>query len=392
MTEADSGSVWAISARQSQRIGWVLLILFAVLVYKYLHGNWSLDLTAIYFATHFFNSGQTDLIYLPGHTLYLLPAPPEYHALAAAEGFGDGNLTPYLYPPLWLAVLAPIEARISAVEFFDGGLVVNIASLIGMIWLSWKLARQTRLGFAAWSGLSVGFLVMTTPSILGLWLNQPQIFISFLTLLAFYLLAEQRDIGAGAVLALAAAIKLSPALFVLIFVMERRWRALASFLVVGGGLALASIALMGWPMHQAFLTKLADISGHIYISRIVAGLEMLLYQLGDLVSNGTYHAFTGPYDVSEPGWITWLLRLLLIAGLLASWHVTRHLEVRPRIMMRLFAVSLVGLACNPLPWIHYLFLPLLLLPGLALFWSARRVIWTWFAVALALSYPLYIWT
>ncbi len=214
---------------------------------------------------------------------------------------------------------------------------------------------------------------------------------SFITLLAFVLLAERYDIGAGAVLALAAAIKLSPVLLVLIFVMERRWRALASFVAVGGALALASVALAGWPLHAAFLEKISTVAGQVYFSRIVVSLELVLYQIGAMV-DGTAQWSSFATDIKpEPVWVSWTVRAALVAGIVASWRFTWHLPERSRLLMRLFSLSLVILITNPLPWIHYLLLPLILLPGFGLFLPPRRLFMLITLVAALLSLPLFSW-
>ncbi|WP_187393079.1 glycosyltransferase family 87 protein [Maritimibacter fusiformis] len=372
-------------------LGWAIVALASVGLWLFLRGTWSVDLTAIYFAAHFIGQGDPDLVYLPGANIRVVDPPAAWAALAASQGNPDGKLTPYLYPPLWAALLAPVVERVSAQGFFDAVNALNIAALAGTIWLSFRLIGSSRIGFGTWAALSLALGVGSGFGFFGLWLGQPQIIVSFVTLLAFVLLAGRRDLGAGAVLALAAAMKLGPALLVVIFVMERRWRALAAFVVVGGALAAASVLMAGWPMHQAFLAKLAALDDSVMISRTSAGLEMMLYQIGAVIDGTAYWSVPLPVLEPEPVWIGWVMRLVLIAGAVAIWGMTRTLRKRPRIWARLFAMLLLAVVTNPLPWLHYLILPALMLPGLVVFLTPARTVTVALAVAAVLSLPLFLW-
>jgi alpha-1,2-mannosyltransferase len=345
-------------------LGWAVLAIGAVVAWLLLRHQWALDLTALYFAAKFYGAGQADLVYLPGASVFIGTPPPDYLALFVAETglpAEEARLTPYLYPPLWAALLAPLAGRVSAVTFFDIFQLANLAALAGTIWLGWRFVRPPGMGFALWALLSVGLFAATGAGAVGLWFGQPQILVSFIIMLAAWLLAERHDIGAGAALALAAAIKLSPALLVVWFIMERRWRALGAFVVAGAGLAAVSVALAGWPLHAEMLAKIAAIDGHVLISRIVVSLELWLAQLSGTGAPGW--SFAAPVMVPEPGWIGWVVRLALVAGLALSWAATRGLDDRARLWARLLAVLLVTLVTSPLGWVHYLALPLLLLPG-----------------------------
>jgi len=68
---------------------------------------------------------------------------------------------------------------------------------------------------------------------------------------------------AGAVIALAASIKLYPALLALPFLASGNRRAFGSFVVIGASLGGLSIALAGWPLHSLFLAEVGRISGTV---------------------------------------------------------------------------------------------------------------------------------
>lgn len=376
-------------ARHSTALGWALLAAAAIIAWLLLRHQWALDLTALYFAAQFWHSGQPDLIYLPGASVFIGTPPPEYLALFTAQTglpASEARLTPYLYPPLWAAALAPLAARVSAITFFDIFQIANLAALAGTIWLAFRFARPPGIGFLPWAALSLGLFGFTGAGAVGLWFGQPQIIASFLVMLSAWALAARHDIGAGAALALAAAIKLSPALLVVWFIMERRWRALAAFALVGAALGGLSIAVAGWPLHAEMLAKIRAIDSHILVSRIVVSLELWLAQLGGAGLAGW--AFPAPVMVPEPGWVTWVVRAALLLGLGAVWATSRALPERPRLWARFLGVLLVTLVTSPLGWVHYLALPLLLLPGFAHLIGLRALLRLLVVTAALLSLPL----
>ncbi|HUH64220.1 MAG TPA: glycosyltransferase 87 family protein [Terracidiphilus sp.] len=61
---------------------------------------------------------------------------------------------------------------------------------------------------------------------------------------------------AGALVALAVACKLFPAVFVVFFLRRRAWRALASAAVTGAACAGISIAVFGWNLHRVYLQQI----------------------------------------------------------------------------------------------------------------------------------------
>lgn len=377
--------------RLNRALGWVLIAVAALAAFLALRGQWALDLSAIYVAAQLFGSGEVDLIYLPGPDVFVGTPPQAYVDLftaATGQGADQARFTPYLYPPLWAAALAPLATRVSALVFYDLFQLANLAALAGTIWLAFRFSRAPGLDFLRWAALSVLLFAITGAGAVGLWFGQPQIIVSFFIMLSAWALAERRDFGAGAALALAAAIKLSPALLVVLFVMERRWRALAAFAVVGAGLGGASVMLTGWPLHAEMLAKIAAIEEHVLVSRIVVSLELWLAQLTGAGAPGW--TFAAPFMVPEPGWIAWAVRGALIAGLVASWAATRRLADRPRLWARLLAVLLVTLVTSPLGWVHYLALPLLLLPGFTHLLAPRAMLRLAAVTAALLSMPLLI--
>ncbi|MAM63914.1 glycosyltransferase family 87 protein [Maritimibacter sp. UBA3975] len=349
-------------------------------------GSWKIDLSAIYYAARSFGTGDFANVYASGGAPFLPDPPSAWQDWAHSEGFTGPAFTPFLYPPLWAAALAPVATAIPAQTFFNAVLVINAAATVWMIWLTWRLMRPIQIGPVGWVVISFALMLVTAPGYMSFWFGQPQVIVAAFTLAAVVALADRRDILAGGCLALAAAIKLTPALIVLIFAMERRWTALAAFVATGAVLALASLGAAGWPLHAELLAKLAAIENQILVSPINVSLEQAFYYLQSF-ANGTGDLSARPHMVGGEDWISWTVRGFLAAGVVALWWGTRNLALRLRLWTRLMGLALLTTLASPLGWVHYLILPLILLPGLIEVLLRRAALGAILFIALPLSLP-----
>ncbi len=83
--------------------------------------------------------------------------------------------------------------------------------------------------------------------------GQQHILVFFLLTLAAWLYFSKRPASSGAVLALAAALKIYPALLVFYFLRKRQWRALAGLVLGGLGLAALSLWLFGYEANRVYV-------------------------------------------------------------------------------------------------------------------------------------------
>ncbi|SPF75185.1 hypothetical protein ALP8811_00170 [Aliiroseovarius pelagivivens] len=344
----------------------VLLVLGVALVVMH-WGRFPPDFSALYFAGQFYGEGAVAAIYPQSETFFWDVPPPDWRAKAdaASELYKQPAriVTPYIYPPLWVVPLSWLSSLLDFRQAAHAMLLANVAALLAMVRIGYDLLAPKRIAVLHWVLILSAILLTSTVSRLALHLGQPQIFVSFLTLLAFADLAKNRPMRAGGWLALAASIKLAPALFVVIFIMERNWKAAGSFVVIGGVLAAMSILTMGWPLHDLFLTKLSQIDGQVLVSRLNLSLELGLLQLDHLTRGAFSLAVYKPDMLPEPAWVTWATRALLLGGLVVIYVCTRSADPRFRIWSRLSLVALLLLLTSPLGWLHYMILPLMLLPG-----------------------------
>jgi hypothetical protein len=116
----------------------------------------------------------------------------------------------------------------------------------------WALRYATQLG---WRRLILITLLSTLPLRIDFMFARFYVLILFLICTAYYALHRNRHWTAGTIWSVAAAMKLFPALSVILLIRRRNWRALAGFLVGGVTLAIVSVAMFGVEVHQVFFRE-----------------------------------------------------------------------------------------------------------------------------------------
>ncbi len=186
---------------------------------------------------------------------------------------------------------------------------------------------------------------------------------------------------------LAAAIKLQPALFGLVFLIHRDWRAAIAMSVSALSLLVLSILVAGVDLHLAMLSRLDQINGMVVYTKVNYALESLLYHLhamraGIPLPDGRTLAVA---ILDAPAWVDWIPKLLLLVGLATLVRKGRAMSA-PALWLSL---TLLGALFGPLSWGHYFILPLMLLPALFHVFSTRAA-WAWLAViGVLFSYPVF---
>ncbi|WP_370093161.1 glycosyltransferase 87 family protein [Streptacidiphilus sp. MAP12-20] len=288
---------------------------------------------------------------------------------------------PFIYPPIAaLAFLALAPLGLHGLQHL--AVVLDQFALLAVLAASWSLLGRRFSAGATGLLLAAGGVA--------LWLVPVERTIFFgqvsLVLLAAVLVdcaLPDRFRSKGVLIGLAAGVKLVPGLFVLYFLVTRRWRAAAvasatfAATVVVGALALPKAARTYW-FHTIGLPQ--RINSHVSLADAAnqSLRALLLRTLGD----------------GRAASLLWAVLSLavLVLGLLAA----RRAEVRGQ---RLLAVCLcggIGLLVSPISWTHHWVwaVPALLLMGhhLLLQWRPprRRLAWATLLAGLAvtLCWPL----
>lgn len=162
------------------------------------------------------------------------------------------------------------------------------------------------------------------------------------------------------------------ALFVPVFLLTRRWRALQGMAGAGVLAFGAGLAVFGWESHLEWIHALASVSWTW--SNMNASILGWLARSFDVSPTFTPILF-------EPG----IVRPLWLCGVVVVAVLT--LFAARRSVAHEFAITLFGsLLISPLGWVYYV--PLALAPCLEL-WSKRRPHLAVFGIALALT-PLFV--
>ena len=357
------------------RTVWALLVLWSLAFWMFDRGGPGQDMSALYFAAQFYWDGFASEIYVRGSD-FLTADSLAWRLAGEREGFDPELLTPFVYPPIWAVVLAPFAAVSTAQSFVDGALLVLSLSFLPMIWGSWRLAAP-EVPFAYWAIASVLIIEITAPFVLAAGLVQPQILVTALIVGSFAMVREGRPWGAGGLLALAAAIKLTPAILVVLFLAGRFWRASAAFALIGGALGLTSIAFAGWPLHRLMFEQLALLQEAQLVSRVNLSVLQLLAVARDPTA---VPLDAGSAWVPVPGAVDALGYGLILLGLVLACVTIRQGRIALALGLAWMGL-LVGL---PLSWTHYAMLPMCLLPAAL---SASRV-WQGAAVLCVLASSL----
>jgi alpha-1,2-mannosyltransferase len=323
---------------------------------------WQGDMAGIFMAAHFYAAGQFDLIYASNSGV-VSEAPAVW--LPALTEMGKANVStfPYVYPPLWASLLSPLTQVLSVQGLLNGALIVQLALYGWAIWLAWDLTGRI-MPWGRWAVLAVPLSTLMGAPFIALLLNQPQITISFLILLATRQLVLGRDMRAGLILALAAGIKLTPLVFLLLFPVLRRWRGLAAMVAGLVVIAVLGVMMAGPDMTRAFVERAAALSNQTMASRITYNIAPLLIPL----MPGEVEVVKSFGDASFVATTPPLLKVVTLAILLAllalSVHLTRALDPARRAFVLATAFTLITALAGPIGWVHYYLGPTLLLPGL----------------------------
>lgn len=351
-----------LSLRDETQFNAVLLI-FVTLLFLLYWDSHSADLMASWVAGHFLHTGQPEAVYAAGASAFSLQPHPSWAPLLDETAY-KGPLYPYIYPPLWAWLVGHLPSLDDFWLFMVLMTLANAVLLAAIVRLAVAAARP-KTAPSIWAITLTVLFVMTSIGHVPMMQNQPHILVSFLLVLTIERSRAGDQVTAGVALALAASLKLTPALFALAFLALGQRRAFGSFVVAGGALAAASVAVAGWPLHLEFLAEIKRISNTVLVTAMSFNVHSSIAQLffaesliaaepaviglEDVEGDEFYYAQAGAAAVwagrlamaASIGWCLWLLR--------RSSDATRYSVVWP-LMIALTAIT------SPLSWSYY-FIP-----------------------------------
>jgi alpha-1,2-mannosyltransferase len=284
---------------------------------------------------------------------------PAWEAEAREMGY-SWRLYPYLYPPLIafaatpasLAELPLIRASMLALTLCAAALSVLIAA---RCWSPELLIPGWMIGAIAGAALSWPFMSQLIALNL-----QPLVMLAILAAIA----AAQagRAALAGTALALATAVKVTPAALVLYWLATRRYAEAAWFVIASAGLLALGLILAGMPLHLDWIAGMRELGQSIVPPAPNRSLAALLYG----AAYGLEPSGEGLPLRPLPAWIAAVCACVGIVGSAFCLWGARRSRHRPAAdAAGQIALILVTILATPLAWSHYF---LILVPA-AMVWT-----------------------
>jgi len=304
---------------------------------------------------------------------------------------------PYVGTSLWTMVTNPPTAMLyfapySAMPLAAARLAflaVNHLALLGTAAVTWRLVRPS-LPPAVWLGLVLGAVSLLDPFLLAFRLGQVDLVIGLALAAAAFRLRNGDSAWAGAMIGLAALLKIAPGLLCLYLLWRGRWRALGGLLATVALVGALSLGLAGLDAWQYYLTvRLPDLlSGSALFNNLsLPGLILRVFMGPELAR--------GFLDLQPDIPLARLLVAIAVMAALAAtaWALGRQARTGRGFVLEISLVVVATLVIGGVTWPHYLawLLPLVGL-SVAFCWPTRANRWTGvlsaFGLALA-SLPLH---
>lgn len=284
----------------------------------------------------------------------------------------------FTYPPFAALFFAPFvlvtDARTAGPLF----LVLNVAALVALIFVACRgMGVGTRLALAAGLWLTPLFLKFF-PVSFNMELGQINLFLVLLILVDLVYLRGTR--WHGVLMALTACIKLTPAIFGLLFLATRDWKSLGRFI----GTGLASIAL-------SFLLA-TDVSLEYFTDKMFESSRV-----GSITGALNYNLL-GTWSMLFPGWLALpLFVITALASVALAYRSARLLSVsggRDSYLGAGSCVAVLGLLLSPISWTHHwVWFVVLLIFAVMTGWRQAREGYLFLAASgfLIFSMPFAVW-
>jgi hypothetical protein len=199
----------------------------------------------------------------------------DLHAIAIRV-IGLSPITPFSTLFFWpLTVFSPLAAK-------RVWIVLNLALLFPTAWLLHRMSGLSYLRIALAFALSV-------PLARNLEFGQFYVLLLLLITAACWAYLRGWRASAGMIIAIAAASKIFPVIFLIFFLRRRDWRALAAFAITTTAAILCSITVFGWTVHRTYALQILPWALH--------GEAMPPYVPNASISSILHRLF-----LSEPQW------------------------------------------------------------------------------------------
>jgi hypothetical protein len=294
--------------------------------------------------------------YFEGRSIYLPHRDSVPRHLGYEDAGRDWNVAINAHPPVSVLVLLPL-GRLSHDAAILGW---NLLSLVLLAWAAWIVLGPKGLNCHTWYVVAAcSLLAASTPLAAQAATAQLNPLLLLLIALSWSSDRQGRPLTAGALLGLAAGVKLFPAFLLVYFLGTRRWLAVAAALATMALLHAAAVLVFGWHDVLYYFQHVVPEVGTWRSAWLNCSLAGFWSRLFDVTDPGTREWFHSPQ----------LARLLTLASSAAltvlvfwrSWWAQRGAERD----LAFAAATIAMLLVSPVTWDHSL---LLLLLPVAIVW------------------------
>lgn len=326
-TQARDQLRWMVGALRSRTVSWRVVLAVAVIT-----AALSFAVVKVWGPEHF----QYDLkIYYHAVSFWLNGGNIYDYAQPDPVNISLG----YTYPPAAALFMAPMAA-------LPLGVVVTVtvaAILLAGFFCVYLVVRTLHPGTRpdAWqlslaAGLTVAAFVFE-PMSQTVAFGQINLFLTLLVLVDALVLMPRRSRWAGIGVGLAMAIKLTPGIFLLYFIVNKRWREVVVALITTA-VATALAALVAPAESWRYFTDLLWNSGRVGFL--------------DNTTNQSINGFLArALAPEEPSTVAWLALSALVVGI-GVIRARRAVRAGDQVMA-LTLIGIVGLLVSPVSWIHH---------------------------------------
>jgi hypothetical protein len=243
---------------------------FAVLAMFFVFGllkapiSEGIDLAPAYLGARLLAKGESDELYRP-HPVWFNRVLSQAWSEVGEESDISRIPPPYVQTPLWAKLLQPLSSRLTFPEFNTIFLYIILGCLAVSLWITAYVWAPSFLNPFA-MGLAALVMWLSTPFQYILYLTQYHVLFLLMAMGAVVLADRRHPWTAGGLLAVAAAVKITPAFLVFYWLAQRQWRCLAAFAVFSAGLVAITMAVCGTHLWLAYLADLRRTSDVLLIA------------------------------------------------------------------------------------------------------------------------------
>lgn len=201
-----------------------------------------------------------------------------------------------------------------------------------------------------WSACA-GLLILFYPLRQSFGLGQMNGLLVFLIAGAMIATVQRRDALAGAVIVLAAAVKISPIALLIFFIAQRRYRAVLGAAVAGVVIVAVTLFAVGPTIVLRFITEIMPAVGRGSAALPNQSLLGAIYRFSAPASSWSAATAVADYPAARLIWLIAAAGILIVTGV---WVARARLTTRAHVAVALSGLLVAGLLAGSLTWDHYL--------------------------------------